>query len=200
MPRPDDTRACFGCGIQKRPFVRSAFCTSRCRLLSARRGVFLPSDATRFDSKTERVGDCLLFRGDLNHAGYGTFYVGTAGIRAHVFAWVRKHGPVPADREVCHSCHTRNCVEDAHLYLDTHTGNMGLSARDGRMVARLSVDIVKEARQRVLDGEWREDLAAEYGVPLQTLTSAINGQSWKHVTDPAPVKATLGGARIKHVR
>lgn len=198
--RVQSTANCFGCGGPKRPLVRSAFCTSRCRVLSARRGVFLPSDADRFDGKTERVGACLLFRGDLNHAGYGTFYVGVYGIRAHVFAWIRKHGPIPEGLEVCHTCHVRACTEDTHLYLDTHPGNMELSARDGRLATALTADIVKDARRRILAGEWREDLAEEYGVALRTLANAINGQSWKHITDPAPVKGTMGGARYKHVR
>lgn len=194
------TANCFGCGTLKRPLVRSAFCTSRCRVLSARRGVFLSTDSGRFDAKIESVGACRLFRGDLNHAGYGTFYVGVYGIRAHVFAWIRKHGPVPDGLEVCHTCHVRACTEDAHLYLDTHPGNMALSVRDGRMASVLTEDIVKDARRRILSGEWREDLATEYRVPLRTLASAINGQSWGHITDPAPVKGTMGGARYKHVR
>lgn len=127
MPRSDDTPLCLGCDSPKRPLVRGPFCTSKCRLAAARRGTFLPTDAGRFDAKTERVDACLLFRGDLNHAGYGTFYVGRYGLRAHHFAWIRAHGPIPDDLDVLHNCPTGDdpaCVEDTHLWLGTHQQNM----------------------------------------------------------------------------
>lgn len=34
---------------------------------------------------------------------------------AHVLAWEREHGPVPADRELDHLCRQRRCVNPTHL-------------------------------------------------------------------------------------
>lgn len=135
MPRPNDTLPCWGCGAPKRPAVRGVFCTSKCRLSSARRGVFLPSDSVRFDDKTERVGACLLFRGDLNHAGYGTFYVGRHGMGAHHFAWIRAHGPIPEGLDVLHNCPGGDnpaCVDEGHLWVGTHQQNMDDMVAKGR--------------------------------------------------------------------
>lgn len=206
MPRPNLTVCCPTCGADGQPIARDIpFCSSRCRVNGARRGILLDSDSSRFDAKTIRDGDCLIFRGDLNHAGYGTFYVGRYGLRAHVFAWIRKNGPVPAGKEIAHSCHRRACVDDGHLLPSTHLANMQHSANDGRMAsggrnamkarpeirargersgsAKLTESQVRDIRARYqTGGVTKSALAREYGISSETARQIIARRIWSHVT------------------
>lgn len=205
MPRPNLTVCCLTCGTIGKPVAREIpFCSSRCRVVGARRGILLDSDSSRFDAKTVREGDCLIFSGDLNHAGYGTFYVGRYSIRAHVFAWIRKNGPVPDGQEIAHSCHRRACVDDRHLAPSTHLANMQHSARDGRMAsgtrnamharpsirargertgsAKLTESQVREIRTRYqAGGITKAALAREYGISSETARQIIVRKKWTHV-------------------
>lgn len=206
MPQGNGTDSCYGCGSPKRSNSSSLFCSSRCHLVSVRGGIIHPTDSARFDVKIEQAGACHLFRGDLNHAGYGTFYVGRYSIRAHVFAWIRKHGPVPEGLEVCHSCHVRACTADDHLYLDTHDGNMKLSAQDGRMasgernamrarpairavgersgMAKLTAEQVLEIRATYRPrtrGYGSVALARRYNVTHQSIESILKRETWRHI-------------------
>jgi len=205
MPRPNVSVSCPTCSTVGRPIRKQIpFCSSRCRVLGARVGIVFPEDSARFDAKTERDGACLIFQGDLNHAGYGTFYVGKYGIRAHVFAWVRKNGPVPDGLEVAHSCHRRACVEELHLSTDTHQGNMDQSVQEGRMAsgernamhsrpeirargertgsAKLTETQVRELRIRFASGGIsKAELARQYGISAETARLILARKKWSHV-------------------
>lgn len=70
---------------------------------------------------TERdpIFGCELWTGKLDRDGYG--FHGRS--RAHLVAWEREHGPVPAGMEIEHICRRRNCVALAHLELVTRSVN-----------------------------------------------------------------------------
>jgi len=194
--RPNLSAFCPQCGKLGQPMARTVpFCSSRCRILAAYQGVYLSEDGARFDSKCERDGDCLIFRGDLNHAGYGTFYLGRYSVRAHRFAWTRAHGPIPEGFEVEHTCHRRDCVEDLHLRLASHGRNMRRSVLDGRMArgnrvanAKLSEAQVIEIRSRYrpgVRGAGCGALALEYGVSQSAVHSIVTRRTWSHVKQSA---------------
>lgn len=206
--RPNLTVSCLQCGIEGRPIARTVpFCSSRCRVVAAGRGVFIPADAERFAAKTTRDGDCLVFTGDLNHAGYGAFYVGRFSVRAHRFSWTMVNGPIPPGLDVSHRCHRRACVEVKHLYLAPHRENMAHSARDGRMAtgarhgrsttptvwprgesipgSKLTAADVVEIRrchQPRKRGAGVVVLARRFGVSRETVRAIINGKTWTHVS------------------
>lgn len=75
-------------------------------------------------------------------AGYGQFRLETSRkssrkrIRAHIYAWIEKNGPVPEGLEVCHSCDNRICVNPDHLWLGTHKENIQDMIAKGRRVFR----------------------------------------------------------------
>lgn len=206
--RPNLTVTCRQCGVPGNQIRRDIpFCSSRCRVLAANQGVYLPCDAERFSAKTAADGDCIIFFGDLNHAGYGAFYVGKYSVRAHRFAWLMAHGPIPANVDVSHQCHRRACVNLAHLYLAPHQENMDHSTRDGRMArgerhgrvkapelwprgenipgSKLTEAQVIEIRRRYRKGKRGAGcpaLGRMYGVSHETIRAIVTGETWAHVS------------------
>jgi hypothetical protein len=83
--------------------------------------------------RTLAVSACVEWPGHKDAGGYG--WVGTRkyGTRlAHRVAWIKAHGPVPTDVEVCHRCDTPSCVNVDHLFLGTHAENIGDMVSKGR--------------------------------------------------------------------
>lgn len=66
-------------------------------------GVFYTGDRT----------ECWLWTGRLEH-GYGRFWEG-GNLRAHRWAWERKHGQIPDGLVLDHLCRNRACVRPSHL-------------------------------------------------------------------------------------
>ena len=62
---------------------------------------------------------CLLVTSRLDADGYA--YHGRS--RAHIVAWVERHGPIPPGLEIDHLCRRRNCRETAHLEPITRAEN-----------------------------------------------------------------------------
>lgn len=70
---------------------------------------------------TERdpVFGCLLSTSRLDRDGYA-FHGKT---RAHVHAWIARHGAVPPDHEIDHLCRRRRCIAVHHLEAVTRSEN-----------------------------------------------------------------------------
>lgn len=72
-----------------------------------------PEDA--FAARTRREGDCLVWTGGTESNSYGVLTVNGRAMRAHRYAWMRVHGPIPDDVDIDHRCHNKACVEVSHL-------------------------------------------------------------------------------------
>src|SRR5690625_461408 len=84
----------------------------------------LTSRVDFFNSRTVRVGECLIWNGTLNDDGYGRIHLGNSKYRlAHRWIWEKNYGEIPANMLVDHTCHTPSCVEIAHLRLATKSQN-----------------------------------------------------------------------------
>jgi hypothetical protein len=72
-----------------------------------------------------QAGDCRLWPASITKAGYGQFKHNGRHHYAHVVAYERHHGPVPAGMEVDHiDCVAPCCIEPTHLRAATRKQNM----------------------------------------------------------------------------
>lgn len=76
----------------------------------------------KFNSRTRREGDCLIWTGSVISSGYGSFR-GDGEFLAHRYAWARKNGPIPKGMHIDHICWNRLCVSVDHLRLATRAQN-----------------------------------------------------------------------------
>lgn len=81
------------------------------------------AELDRFNGRTSKDGDCVLWTGALDKDGYGTFYLRRRGRRAHRVAYFHAYGAIPVDCVIHHACQTRHCVNPAHLRLATVKDN-----------------------------------------------------------------------------
>ncbi len=71
-------------------------------------------------SRVDASGECWLWTGEINRAGYGTAnptrLLGRRGTRlAHRLVWEKLVGPIPEGMTLDHLCRVRNCVNPDHL-------------------------------------------------------------------------------------
>lgn len=83
----------------------------------------------RFDAKWELDPDtgCHVWTGTTSGHGYGRFHRGDGSrkmVRAHVYAYERKYGPVPGGLELDHVvCSNPPCCNPDHVEPSTHREN-----------------------------------------------------------------------------
>jgi hypothetical protein len=91
----------------------------------------------RFLSLLDKTGSCWLFKGSLDHQGYGRFKIPIIEhkngkyVKAHRFAYQLFKGD-PGEFDVCHTCDNPPCCNPEHLFLGTHQDNMKDMANKGR--------------------------------------------------------------------
>ncbi len=128
---------------------------------------------------------CIVWTGSKDKDGYGKFMHGYRHWRAHVAAWFAAYGPIPAGKQVCHTCDNPPCIRLEHLWIGTTQENT--ADRDAKKrqqhgerhyKAKLTEDQVREIRK---DTRSQIRIAADYGI-VQTMVSKIKRREfWKHV-------------------
>ncbi len=130
----------------------------------------------RFQAKLERQGDCLVYNGCVNEDGYGRLVrVATGNWAAHRYAWYLKHGPIPVDKKVLHTCDNPPCCNVDHLFLGTQKDNVVDMARKNRHgKIKFSLQVAEQIRQRYANGERGNALAREYDVSPSCISKIVN--------------------------
>lgn len=82
------------------------------------------SISTRLIGKTDKSGTCWLWKGALNHDGYGMMLISNKQISAHRVSYLIHHGHIRDGLCVLHSCDVRNCINPSHLSLGTRKENV----------------------------------------------------------------------------
>lgn len=80
----------------------------------------------RFWSKVEKdTGtECWYWVAGRTKAGYGVFYTNRTHVYAHRVSYELENGPIPAGKEIDHTCGCRFCVNPEHLEAVTHQQNV----------------------------------------------------------------------------
>ena len=199
-------RTCERCegSFSVRLASRQRFCNAQCR-----RG----TDEQRFLAHFTQSAksECWLWTGYLS-GNYGRMRWCGEMTLAHRISWMHFVGPIPDGLLVLHKCPgggNPRCVNPSHLGVGDYVENADDMMRDGRhwsatgvwspppgersAGAVLTEAMVSEARLRVRGGERCKDIAAEWRVVKGTLPCAVSGRSWRHLTNPAPVRLKRGG-------
>lgn len=166
-------------------------CTCRCgqgkavRASTLRDGRFFTcgKPACRFWEKVYiPEGDsCHEWMGALNDSGYGVLRIDGKTVRAHIFAWTEKHGPVPPGLLLRHTCDVRHCVRDDHLVPGTHQDNVQDMLDRGRAARAedkryLTAQQLMNMRDDYLTGSYPHiALVEKYGVCLNTVRRQLKG-------------------------
>lgn len=148
--------------------------------------------AERFWRHVDRSGGqdaCWPWIGASSDKRYGSFGIRGKTERAHRVAYRISKGDFDPSLSVCHACDMTWCCNPAHLFLGTHADNMAdrtskMRERRGSAhpCAKLSEESVAEIRVRHARGERYAQLAQEYGVDRMTISRAVRGKGWRHVS------------------
>ena len=151
--------------------------------------LFNDSDRARFWSHVDHSGgpsSCWFWSASTALSGHGQFKCRGRSYGAHRVALALSGTDIAAGLVVRHTCDVRRCCNPSHLQTGTvQDNNQDTRTRCPHIV--LTETIVCDARRRVAAGESYTSLALEYGVKPGTLRAAINGTSWAHIVDPAPL-------------
>ncbi|MEU5660142.1 HNH endonuclease [Streptomyces sp. NPDC047737] len=149
------------------------------------------------------LGSCWLWTASTTDWGYGKLRAQSRWCTAHRRSYEMAYGAIPEGLFVCHRCDTPACVRPDHLFLGTpqqNTQDMHLKGRAGATgssgarnpCAALTDDQVLAIRQRFEDGELIADMAVEFNVHRASISSIVNGRTWKHLGGPIRLPGQIG--------
>jgi hypothetical protein len=136
-----------------------------------------PLPAERLAAMSVRVGDCLIWTGNVNNRGYGKMGFATNDGRrrrnryAHRVAYEVHVGPIPHGRSILHSCDTPACIEPSHLRPGTQAENGQDVIDRERHPRHLSQAVVADLYARVDAGVPYAAISVAMGLPLGTVTA-----------------------------
>jgi len=143
----------------------------------------------KFWAKIEKTESCWLWRGTLNNRGYGVTRFKDKSALAHRVSFEIHNKPIPKGMEVMHLCDTPPCVNPKHLKVGTHAENMADCVNKKRnpygekhFFAKLTEETVKEAIELRAKGFTYVELGKHFNISRHSISLAIRGQTWKHLT------------------
>ena len=149
------------------------------------------------------LGSCWLWTAATTEWGYGKLRAEKRWQLAHRRSYEMAHGLIPAGMFVCHRCDTPACIRPHHLFLgtaeqntrDMHSkGRAALKGAEGEQNshAKLTDEQVLDIRRRFDSGELIVALSAEFGLTRFSISSIVNGRSWKHLGGPIRKPGQIG--------
>ena len=138
-----------------------------------------------------KLGPCWVWTAGTDSSGYGSFKLNRRTERAHALSYIMAYGPLPVDLPcTLHKCDNKLCARPSHLFAGTLADNTkDMDSKGRRRVvqgeqhdsAKLTDQLVLQARAEQAAGARYPDLAVKYGVSRPTIWKAVNHRTWKHV-------------------
>lgn len=134
---------------------------------------------------------CVEWPFGVDRLGYGRVLWNGRQMPAHRASWELYHNrKMSPGMDACHApriCHSRSCVNPLHIREDTRTSNMKDTIADGTVLrgaknAQAKLSEV-EAVAILSDHRPRREIAASFGVSVETVRSIKTGRRWAHLTD-----------------
>lgn len=131
---------------------------------------------------------CWVWKGPLNHDGYGRLNFKRKSRFAHRFSYEIHCGSIPRGMQVLHHCDNPPCVNPKHLFL----GNPAINALDkvlkGRhpsgeqcVQAKLTEGDVKEILRLHQSGMRQKEISIRFNIPQGSLYVIVRRINWRHV-------------------
>lgn len=134
-----------------------------------------------------RESGCIEYTGKLRRDGYAGFKLGEKSHLAHRVAYELAKGPIPEGAEIRHTCDNRACINPDHLVPGTRQDNVDDCTRQLRHIwgersphSKLTAEQVYEIRD---SAEPRKELAARFGVRVQTVRGIQIRKKWKNLPE-----------------
>lgn len=166
--------------MSTRKTPRKAYCSEKCKVEGRHKA------SNDFWSMVDRSGGpdaCWPWLGKTDRNGYGFFSENGEHVLAHRRAYELMHGRIP-DGEgyhgtvIRHSCDFPPCCNTSHHVPGTQADNGRDMAVRGRAVTKLTPGQVLAIRA---DTRKYDDICAEYGISLGTVSEIKNRKIWKHI-------------------
>ena len=137
--------------------------------------------------------ECWPWAGPINRWGYGDCTWNGHRSNASRAAYESVNGCV-GDLVVCHRCDNPACCNPAHLFAATQAENLADCRRKGRArgqfkagpkhprhLAKLTPEMVLEARRLYASGVSQSQIARDWGLHSSSISRAVRGEFWRHV-------------------
>ena len=136
--------------------------------------------------------ECLLWPFAKNKDGYGYVWNGKSNCRINRLSLEYKlNRPITFKLLACHTCHTRHCFAQAHLYEGTSKQNRfdmiadeTIPIQTGDKNNNAIIDDTKalEIREKYATGLFfQRELANEYNVSQRLISKIIRRELWSHI-------------------
>lgn len=113
------------------------------------------------------VTGCWTWLGSLDSGGYSHLRSGGRLLLVHRLSFLHFYGPIPAGRQIQHSCDNRTCFNPDHLSAGSALRNASDASARGRMSKKLTRAQVAEILQSPLT---QTALAKRFGVSKRTIS------------------------------
>lgn len=134
----------------------------------------------RFEAKFYVTPGCWIWTGAQHGEGYGHFRHEGKVAKAHMVSYRMYVGDSPKHLIVRHKCDNTSCVNPDHLVLGTHADNskdrgerQRTAVGESHGKTKLTDNQVREAKDLLKQGYYRDDVAKAFGVSGRTIWYAI---------------------------
>lgn len=136
-----------------------------------------------FKDKIEEKGECWIWTGGKHLSGYGTIRKDNKFYYVHRYVKILSLGrEIEIDKECCHSCYNKLCINPSHIREDSRKSNMIDNVISGHHnTLKLDIDKVLSIRKKAELGVSQKSLAEEYNVTTRNINKIVNRKSWKFI-------------------